>query len=144
MDESSFVSGEDIMELIYALQCKCHEKEEKVRYCTDLSPVEYRVITSLTSEETITASQFAERVALSPSRISRVIEKMERNGYILVDRKSEDKRTVLLSLSSKAVEVKVTLAKEIKECHTKIESVLTFDERALLKKSVEKLLNRAL
>ncbi len=76
------MASRTISELIFDLKGRCSWIEEKIFSETSLSPAEYKGIDVLSPGDRISAAEFADRMSLSRSRCSRVIEKMIKNGYL--------------------------------------------------------------
>ncbi len=134
------INGKEVMDLICDLRGKCEENDESIRACTTLSPVEYRAISLLQAEESITATQFSKILNLSPSRVSRVTEKMEANGYLELKKHDKDRRTLVITLSAKGLEAKKSVARESEICYSGIETSLDDAERGQLATLINKIL----
>lgn len=134
-------SGRQLADLIYRVRCKCIDKHEVVREKVGLSPAEFKCICDLNIDDELTASEFAEKVELSISRSSRVIDKMAKNGYLKVDRNRNDKRLVTISLATKGRALKREIENDFDECNSRLEEALDETERAEIKQVLEKLLS---
>ena len=75
--------NENLLDLIDRLKAGCIASEMRIREATGLSPAEYKGIAAVKPGETITGSVLSQKMALSPSRASRVIDKMVKNGYLV-------------------------------------------------------------
>jgi DNA-binding MarR family transcriptional regulator len=134
-------SGAEISELIYQLRCKCINRDETIREEIDLSPAEFRVLCTLTPEDQVSGSLFAERIELSPSRSSRVIDRMIQNGYLTAMRNSSDKRGITISLTERGVDLKAKIDEERQQCNDKLEQLLPIEERLTVRKTLKKLID---
>jgi DNA-binding MarR family transcriptional regulator len=132
--------GQIISELVHELTLKCLYRDEKIRGETDLSPSEYRAITLLNEDEQLSASLFAEKLELSPSRSSRVITKMEADGYISVEKNAIDKRSIFITLTELGAEIRGQILSNKESCNSKLEELLNEDEQNLIVENIKKLL----
>lgn len=134
-------SGQELAELIYQLRCKCISRHEMIREETELSPVEYRVINALSDKDLFTGVEFAKLLSLSPSRSSRVIEKMSEKGYLKVTKSSEDKRLMTIGLGDKGQSVKKQIEKEMDECNKRLEGLLPKSDRIKISETLKGLID---
>ena len=71
-----------IIDLIIELKKKCSIKEEDIQQEFDLTHAEYRGVVCIEPGEKVMCTDFSLRMQLSPSRGSRIIEKMIEKGFI--------------------------------------------------------------
>ena len=71
-----------IIDLVIALKHSCLVKEDSIREEFSLSPAEYRGILSINQGEAVKGIELSEKMGLSVSRGSRVIEKLTKKGYL--------------------------------------------------------------
>lgn len=133
-------SGKELAELIYQIRCKCISRHEVIREKAGLSPAEFRTICALEPNDSITASVFADRVELSPSRSSRVIDKMVKHGYLIVEKNSSDKRQITISLAEKGLLLQNEVNSELNHCNEKLEESISEDDRIEIREALQKLL----
>lgn len=138
--EQHEITGAELFDLIYQLRYCCTDQDEQIRATTELSPAEYRGLNSIEANSTMSASQFAKQTNLSPSRSSRVIEKMEKAGYIATEQSQEDRRSIVIRLTNLGVEMKESIALQTQKCHKKIDDNLNASERIALAEGIQKLL----
>ena len=111
---------ERIIDLIVELKKKCALKEEDIQQEFDLSQAEYRGVVIVDVGEKITCTDFSHRMNLSPSRGSRIIEKMIEKGFINYDNVPGDRRTHVISLTGKGKRVKSKIDQKKDECERAI------------------------
>ncbi len=133
--------GHELAQMISTLKCRCDYTDEEIRKKTPLSPAEYRGLLCIEEGETITAADFSKKMGLSPSRGSRVIEKMLEHSYLVTERSTEDRRRVLISLGEKGIDLKKEIAEAANECNRKISERLTDEEIDRIKNAIEYLIN---
>jgi DNA-binding MarR family transcriptional regulator len=117
-----------IVDLILALKSKCLEKEESIRQEFGLSPAEYKGIIAMSPDEPCNCNKLSEKMGLSVSRGSRVIEKLVKNKYLICETSPEDKRNIILSLAPRGVRIKKKIDTMLNECESIIESKLSNTE----------------
>ena len=126
-----------IIDLIIELKGKCSLKEEQIRNEFHLSQAEYRGILSLNRGEKVTCSDFAKRMDLSPSRGSRVIERLNNKGVLLSQPVSGDRRALLLSLTKKGLRVQSRIDERKNGCEQTMLSKCSIPEVKALKSNLE-------
>lgn len=134
-------SGQELAELIYQLRCKCISRHEVIREETELSPVEYRVIIALSENDQLIGVEFAKLLNLSPSRSSRVIEKMSDKGFLKVTKSREDKRLMTIGLGEKGKALKKQITNEMNACNTRLEELLPESERVKISETLKGLID---
>lgn len=106
---------------------------------TDLSPAEYNAISTLGRGEKVCGSDLSRRMSLSPSRASRVIDKLVRNGYLEREDDAADRRRCTISLADKGIKVKRKIEKIKRDCELKVTATLTDLEKEYLTRSLKKI-----
>jgi len=86
-------------ELILAIKQKCQCNEGQIQQELGLSQAEFNGLLVLDGGREISGCAFAERMGLSPSRGSRVLNTLVLGGYVQTRTSREDRRTVLISLT---------------------------------------------
>ena len=76
-------------------------------------------------------------MGLSISRGSRIIDSLGRKGYLLRMENPEDRRSFVLSLSSKGTEIKKQIEQERNNCEYRIRKNLSIREVKLIKEGLE-------
>ncbi len=117
-----------IIDLILGMKSKCLEKEESIRQEFGLSPAEYRGITAMEFDEPCNCNMLSQRMGLSVSRGSRVIEKLVKNKYIVCEVAPKDKRNIILKLAPRGARIKKKIDSMLNDCEQVIESKLSNTE----------------
>jgi DNA-binding MarR family transcriptional regulator len=141
MDLADKNGGEEVFTLLHHLRDSCCERDGQICKSTDVSPAEYRVLSTLNFDKTISATEFSKQTKLSPSRSSRVISKLEKSGFVLVDRSLNDARRSEISITLEGAKRRDALKDAHKECFERIEKTLTQDEIGIFVGIVEKLMS---
>lgn len=135
--------GDDkkVIDLIIELKRKCQLKEEDIREEVDVMESAYNTFLALEPGNELSSKEFAEKLDLSPSRGTRVIEKLVKDGSLKRKRSEEDRRRVSVSLTEKGIEEKKKIESLKNECEERIISNFSENEikkiRGILKDLVE-------
>jgi MarR family transcriptional regulator, organic hydroperoxide resistance regulator len=81
---------DNLLDLIYRLKAGCIASEWRIMEETGLSPAEYNGIAAIAPRESISGNALSQKMGLSPSRASRVIDKMVKNGYFPGEKRAGD------------------------------------------------------
>jgi len=133
--------GHSITELVTRIKCKCVECDEIIREAADLTPAEYKVICSIECDEKVNGTDFANKIGLSISRSSRIIDKMSKDEYLTVQKNSSDRRSIYIMLTPKSMALKKEIEESHTECSDKIFNSLEEDECKSIITSLEQLLS---
>ena len=126
-------------ELILAIKQKCHCNEERIREALDLSHAEFNGLIVLGVGREMTGGEFAERMALSPSRGSRVLNKLVVNGYARTHFSPQDRRTLLILLTSKGERARQQIVRHMQTCEDRICKGLSRQDVRQVTSALEKL-----
>lgn len=107
-------------ELILAVRRKCQGNEEQIQRDLGLSPAEFHGLIVLEDGGEITGCEFAERMALSLSRGSRVLSKLAADGHIKTRLSPQDRRTTLVSLTAKGKKTRRRMLEHMEACEKRI------------------------
>lgn len=129
-----------IIEALTILKNHCTTNLETIRLKMKLTPAEFNGIISIDKNEKLTCQDLSNKMGLSPSRGSRVINKLISKGYLKEERNQLDKRCNFISLTADGKKVKEKIDGLFKECEAELESKLTKDELKELMSSLEKLI----
>ncbi len=130
-----------ITDLIHSLKLKCVMSDDQIRSKTPLSPSEYRAVVSLKPDDQISSASFSERLGLSPSRGSRVIDKMVANGFIMRATLKDDRRAQVISLAPEGINLKKRIDQLMCECEEKIKKQMSDDEYSTVESSLKRLVS---
>ena len=114
----------------------CSLSEEKIRKEFKLSLAEYNGLLALENGEKVLCNVFSKKMGLSPSRGSRVINRLIDKGYLRGNRLLNDKRGLIVSLSRKGKAIKAKLAQRMSECERKILKHLSAKKRKEVKEAL--------
>ncbi len=117
-----------LFELILSIKRKCVSNEEKIQNELKLTPAEFNGLLALYPNEEILGNTFAERMRLSPSRGSRVLGKLMKNGYVNTDLKPNNRRSVFISLTQLGLKMKKKILYRMRVCENRICSAFSEEE----------------
>ncbi len=112
--------NKNIIEIIFTLKSKCCSQEEKIREELKLSPAEFKGLISIEPGVIMPCKILSQKMGLSVSRGSRVIEKLMNSGYIQEVKTKGDRRVMNVTLTKKGVITQRKILKILKECEHKI------------------------
>jgi DNA-binding MarR family transcriptional regulator len=107
-----------------------------------LSPAEYNGIASLDPGEEVCGTVVSEKMNLSPSRSSRVVEKMVQKGYLIREIDSKDRRKCTICLSPKGMDIKEQINKHHETCEQRLRDTLTEDEIETFSSTLNKIIDK--
>ena len=134
------VDGEmekSLVDLINKLKKGCMEDEEQIRTTCKVSLAEYKGIMVISEGEKITCNILSKKMGLSPSRGSRIIDNLVKKKYLLRMVNIGDRRSFVISLSSRGVKLKNQIEKERNICERRIKKNLSSKEVELIKEGLE-------
>ena len=123
----------ELFELMIRVVKKCSLSEEKIRYEFKLSLAEYNGLLALENGEKILCNVFSKKMGLSPSRGSRVTNRLIEKGFIKSSRLLNDRRGLVVKLTRKGRLMKEKLANRMRECEKKILKHLSLKKRREVK-----------
>ncbi len=127
----------NLVDLIIELKKGCMEDEKQIRTLCNVSLAEYKAVMEIDSTERITCNVLSKKMGLSPSRGSRIIDGLVRKKYLIRMTNPEDRRSFVLSLSSKGVKIKEDIERERDNCEKRIRERLSTKEFDLIKEGLE-------
>jgi len=109
-----------LADLTFSLLASCQEKENRLAEQHGLTQAEFRCLRLFSANENVNNKQIAERMGLSPSRLTRIIDGLVKKGYINREIDNSDRRNMRVYLSSKGVEIVELLNKAYVNIHQEI------------------------
>jgi len=126
-----------LVDLIIELKKDCMIDEEQIRTLCNISLAEYKAVMEISAIEKITCNVLSKKMGLSPSRGSRIIDGLVRKKLLLRTTNPEDRRSFVLSLSSKGAKIKDDIERERNNCEKRIREKLSTKEFDVIKESLE-------
>ena len=120
--------GSEILGLVFEMKKKCAAIDNQLMDQLHLSQSELLFFSSLDQCIGVSSPELAKNMDLSPSRISRVIEKLVVDGYLDRNTDKSDRRAITLCLTDEGKKVKAEIDKSRNECETRLLKILPDSE----------------
>jgi DNA-binding MarR family transcriptional regulator len=109
-----------VIDVIFTLKSKCCSKEDKIREELNVSPAEFKGLMSIEPGMIVPCKILAQKMGLSVSRGSRVIEKLMKSGFLEEVKTSGDRRVMNVTLARKGINTQKKILKILQDCEHKI------------------------
>ena len=109
-----------LADLTFSLLASCQEKENRLAEQHGLTQAEFRCLRLFSANENVNNKQIAERMGLSPSRLTRIIDGLVKKDYINREIDNADRRNMRVSLSTKGIQIVELLNKAYVDIHKEI------------------------
>ena len=106
--------------LTFSLLANCQEKEVHLAELHGLTQAEFRCLRLFGTDESLNNKTIAERMNLSPSRLTRIIDGLVEKRYIRRQIDSSDRRNMKVNLSKKGKALVQQLNKAYVDIHEEI------------------------
>lgn len=129
-----------ILDLIYELKKKCIQSDEVFFDTHDISQAEYNMFICLENCKHFNSYSVAEKMQLSLSRVSRIIDKMVNKEFLTRSINKIDRRAIDIKMTSKGKEVMDKIIQYRNERASKLESKINEKEKADIGINLKKLI----
>ena len=109
------------MDLIFQLKMKCIQNELKIMKEAQLSQAEYNGIVAINSGDVLCSADLSRNMNLSPSRASRVVDKLVQRGLLIRDGDPADRRRCQIRLSGKGSQIRKKIERARADCEKKFQ-----------------------
>jgi DNA-binding MarR family transcriptional regulator len=109
-----------LFELILAIRRKCQCNEEQIQQELGLSAAEFNGLMVLGSGQAVPGGEFAGRMGLSPSRGSRVLNRLVTDGLVKAELSLKDRRAISISLTPRGARMKGRITEHMQACESRI------------------------
>ena len=113
-------NAERLGNLIFEIIPICEEKETSIADKHGLLHAELKCLRLFGVNERLNNKEIAERMHLSPSRLTRIIDRLVKKEYMIREIDKSDRRNMKLSLSRKGKILSNKLYNEFVDVHTEI------------------------
>jgi DNA-binding MarR family transcriptional regulator len=113
-------TAERLANLTFSLLANCQEKEVRLATIHNLTQAEFRCLRLFGADESVNNKKIAERMNLSPSRLTRIIDGLVEKEYIVREIDSEDRRNMRVMLSKRGKQLVNQLNKAYVQIHNEI------------------------
>ncbi len=118
--EETTLNAGKLADLTFSLLASCQEKENRLAEQHGLTQAEFRCLRLFSTDEIVNNKKIAERMNLSPSRLTRIIDGLVAKDYIVREINNTDRRNMRVSLSKKGVQIVQQLNKTYVDIHKEI------------------------
>lgn len=132
-------NAEMLANLTFNLLARCQEKESRLAKQHNLLEAEFKCLRLMSSEENPNNKEIAEKMNLSPSRITRIMDGLIKKGYMFREINNADRRNMVLSLSKRGKNLTTRLNNAFIEIHQDILNEIDEKQHAPLIIAVENL-----
>lgn len=129
-----------IMGIVYQMKKKCAHIDQKLMDELGISQSELLFFSSLEECSVISSYELARAMGLSPSRVSRVVDKLVNSGYLDRATDSSDRRAITLCLTAKGKEIKNKIDEERQLCENQVLKVLPNEEVEKFREIIDKII----
>lgn len=133
--------AEKLANLTFSLLANCQEKEVRLAEVHGLTQAEFRCLRLFGKDESLNNKQIAERMSLSPSRLTRIIDGLVKKEYIIREIDPNDRRNMRVCLSKKGQLLVNQLNKAYIEIHRDILGDIDSDQHQPLITAMSHLLS---
>ncbi len=113
-------TAEKLADLTFQLLASCQEKEDRLAKQYNLNKAEFRCLRNMIEHEYLNNKEIAERMKLSASRLTRIIDGLVRKGYVKREIQPNDRRNMQIYLSEKGIDFVKQLNRAYVNIHTQI------------------------
>jgi DNA-binding MarR family transcriptional regulator len=113
-------TAENLANLTFSLLANCQEKEVRLATVHNLTQAEFRCLRLFGTDESVNNKSIAERMNLSPSRLTRIIDGLVEKEYILREIDPNDRRNMRVMLSRRGKHLVNQLNKAYVQIHHEI------------------------
>jgi len=113
-------AASEIAELTFKLLASCQEKEEHIAKALAISVPEFRLLRIFRGERQVPVRILVERGNVSGSRLTRILDSLEKRGYLVRSIDPTDRRVITATLSQKGLELSSVLEENYLRIHQDI------------------------
>jgi len=130
-----------VIEVLQALRKKCAESDALMLKKLGLSQAEYQFCLASLSVPGLETVGMAEKMGVSVSRMSRIVEKMVQGGLLSREHSTQDRRAIRLSFTPKGRDLVELIKKYREQCEAKMTAHLDEQSLAQLKAAMQYLID---
>ncbi len=130
---------EQLFELILAVKRKCQGHEDEICGALGLSQAEFHALLLLDGRQEMLGGEFSGRMGLSPSRGSRVLNRLVDDGLARVRLGADDRRTIHVGLTEKGRRTRERVTACMRACEDRLRGHFTPGELHRVRKALQQL-----
>ena len=119
----------------------CHELETRLAQQSGISVGELRCLRLFFFDRQYAVKEMTKRSGLSSSRLSRVLDRLEKNGMIIRNIDSKDHRSFLVTLTAKGTELVEELRRTINELRESVQEEISAESMEIPIRFLQEMLN---
>ncbi len=136
------MAEQKLWDVLQKLRASCYVSEENIRTQLSLSYAEYFAIGNMQKGEKVTCQELADRLQLSISRCSRIVDRLHSKGFLERVDCLSDRRCKNLSLTAKGINTKSRIDNLRNECESRLSAVYPEKKLKVLLKELENLIQQ--
>jgi len=130
-----------IIDYVFQLKRKCLMEEVAIGKEVGLSPSEIHCIEAVIPGESLSGNTFSEKMGLSPSRGSRVIDHLINKGLLRRMADPDDRRISVITLTENGMSVRQRVEQAKRSCEIKITSQMESGQIEQIKQGLKVLVD---
>jgi len=104
-NKNTLTEANQLADLTFKLLANCQEKEARLAEQYSLTQAEFRCLRLFGTQESSNNKHIAERMNLSPSRLTRIVDGLVKKGYMSREIDTDDRRNMKVTLSGQGIEI---------------------------------------
>lgn len=128
-----------ILSMVYEMKRKCAQVDQQLMDDLNISQSELLFFSALDNCKGLRSPELAKNMGLSPSRISRVVDKLVIDGYLDRNTDISDRRAITLCLTSKGKIIRNKIDKVREECEAGLLESISSEEVERFREIISKI-----
>lgn len=130
----------EIADLMFQLLTGCQQKEERISAQLGITAPEFRCLRHFRGQKKLLVKDIVDRMEVSASRLSRILEGLEKKGYLKRTIAPDDRRSIVVSLTPKGTTFVAKLEEKFVGIHREILASTPPETQATLTSGLKNLL----
>ena len=130
-----------ILDLLNDMRKKCISSDDELINSLNISLAEYNFFLIFDENQTLSSEWISDKMNLSLSRVSRVIDRMVVNGFLIRKIDPSDRRAINLKLSEEGLSIYNKIKLNRIECEATIRAKLSIEEGQELESNLKLILS---
>ena len=115
----------------------CQRNEDRIMKELGLSQSEFNSLLVLEKDETLSGTAFAERMVISISRSSRILDRLYKKKMITRQGDPQNRRQIRISLTQKGLKLREEMLSLVRDCEESLLGKLEGDDKRMVIRSLE-------
>lgn len=128
-----------ILSMIYEMKKQCAKVDQLLMDDLNISQSELLFFSALDTCKGLSSPELAKNMGLSPSRVSRVVDKLVVNGYLDRNTDASDRRAITLCLTPKGKVIRGKIDKVRNECEARLLESIASEEVEQFREIISKI-----